>query len=228
MRTARCEYRTRIPDSSPVTDMKGCLFIIAAPSGAGKTTLVHELLARDPALKLSVSFTTRAARPGERDGVDYHFVSRDRFGAMREAGEFLEWAEVHGNLYATSRVWLDSEMAAGRDIVLEIDWQGARQVRRAFREAVGVFVLPPTLEELQRRLVGRAQDSAEVIARRVANARREMHHVGDFDYVIINKELRNAADELEVLVKAARLRLPVQRANYPQLFFQLTQSDDED
>ncbi|MGB7989861.1 MAG: guanylate kinase [Candidatus Methylophosphatis roskildensis] len=208
--------------------MKGCLFIIAAPSGAGKTTLVRELLARDPALKLSVSFTTRAARPGERDGVDYHFVSRDRFGAMREAGEFLEWAEVHGNLYATSRAWLEGEMAAGRDIVLEIDWQGAMQVRLAFREAVGIFILPPSIEELEQRLVGRGQDRADVIARRLANARGEMRHVGDFDYVIINKELRSAADEIEVLVRAARLRPSVQRAHHPQLFFQLTQSDDED
>lgn len=208
--------------------MKGCLFIVAAPSGAGKTTLVRELLARDAAMKLSVSFTTRAPRPGERDGVDYHFVSRDRFGSMREAGEFLEWAEVHGNLYATSRVWLESEMAAGRDIVLEIDWQGARQVRLAFREAVGIFVLPPSVEELQRRLIGRGQDAADVIARRLANACEEMHHVAEFDYVIINKELPNAAAELELLVKAARLRLSVQRAHNPQLFFQLTQSDDED
>ena len=208
--------------------MKGCLFIVAAPSGAGKTTLVRELLARDPALKLSVSYTTRTPRPGERDGVDYHFVARDRFAAMREAREFVEWAEVHGNLYATSRVWLESEMAVGRDILLEIDWQGARQVRLAIREAVGIFILPPSVAELEHRLIGRGQDTADVIARRLANARGEMHHVGDFEYVIINKELRYAADELEVLVKAARLRLSVQRAHYPQLFFQLTQSDDED
>jgi guanylate kinase len=208
--------------------MKGSLFIVAAPSGAGKTTLVGELLARDPALKLSVSFTTRAPRPGERDGVDYRFISRDRFGALREAGEFLEWAEVHGNLYATSRVWLESEIAAGRDIVLEIDWQGARQVRLAFREAVGIFILPPSIEELESRLLGRGQDTADVIARRLANAREEMRHVGEFDYVIINKELRYAADELELVVKAARLRLSVQRAQHPQLFFQLTRSDDED
>lgn len=208
--------------------MKGCLFIIAAPSGAGKTTLVRELLARDPALKLSVSYTTRAARPGERDGVDYHFVERQRFLALREAGEFLESAEVHGNLYATSRVWLEREMTAGRDIVLEIDWQGARQVRLAFREAVGIFILPPSIEVLEQRLVGRGQDAAEVIARRLTNARGEMHHVSEFDYVIINKELQNAADEIETVVKAARLRLSVQRAHHPQLFFQLTQSDDED
>lgn len=208
--------------------MRGCLFIISAPSGAGKTTLVRELLARDPALKLSVSFTTRLPRPAERDGVDYHFVSRQRFAAMRESGDFLESAEVHGNLYATSRIWLESETAAGRDIVLEIDWQGAAQVRRAFREAVGIFILPPSIEELERRLIGRRQDSADVIARRLANARGEMHHVGEFDYAVINNELREAADQLEAIVKAARLRISVQRSHYPQLFFQLTQSDDED
>jgi len=208
--------------------MKGCLFIVAAPSGAGKTTLVRELLARDAAVKLSVSFTTRKPRAGERDGVDYHFVTREQFLRMREQGEFLESAEVHGNLYGTSRVWIEGEMAAGRDILLEIDWQGARQVRAVFGEAVGIFILPPSIEELEHRLVGRGLDAADVIARRLANARNEMKHVGGFDYVIINKELHSAVDELVWVVRAARLRLPVQRAHHPQLFFQLTQSDDED
>lgn len=208
--------------------MKGCLFIVSAPSGAGKTTLVRELLARDPALKLSVSFTTRPPRPGERDGVDYRFVSRECFAQMRGAGEFVESAEVHGNLYGTSRGWLESETAAGRDIVLEIDWQGAKQVRQAFREAVGIFILPPSIDELEHRLVGRRQDAADVIARRLANAKGELHHVGEFDYVIINKELQQASGELEAVVRAARLRLAVQRSQHPQLFFQLTQSDDED
>ena len=203
--------------------MKGCLFIVAAPSGAGKTTLVRELLARDSAVKLSVSFTTRKPRAGERDGVDYHFVTREQFQRMREQGEFLESAEVHGNLYGTSRVWIEGEMAAGRDILLEIDWRGAGQVRAAFSEAVGIFILPPSIEELERRLVGRGLDAADVIARRLANARNEMKHVGGFDYVIINNELHSAVDELVWVVRAARLRLPVQRAHHPQLFFQLTQ-----
>ncbi|TXG79380.1 MAG: guanylate kinase [Rhodocyclaceae bacterium] len=208
--------------------MKGCLFIVAAPSGAGKTTLVRELLARDSAVKLSVSFTTRKPRVGERDGVDYHFVTREQFQCMREQGDFLESAEVHGNLYGTSRVWIEGEMGAGRDILLEIDWQGARQVRAVFGDAVGIFILPPSIEELERRLVGRGLDAADVIARRLSNARNEMKHVGGFDYVIINKELHTAVDELVWVVRAARLRLPVQRAHHPQLFFQLTQSDDED
>lgn len=208
--------------------MKGCLFIVAAPSGAGKTTLVRELLARDAGLKLSVSYTTRAPRAGERNGVDYHFLTRDEFLRLREAGEFLEWAEVHDNLYGTSRAWLEREIEAGRDIVLEIDWQGALQVRRAFAEAVGIFILPPSAEELERRLVGRGLDDADVIARRLANAREEMRQVDSFDYVIINKELHKAADELESVVKAARLRLAVQRAHHPQLFHQLTQLGHED
>ena len=208
--------------------MKGCLFIVAAPSGAGKTTLVRELLARDSAVKLSVSFTTRKPRVGERDGVDYHFVTCEQFQCMREQGDFLESAEVHGNLYGTSRVWIEGEMGAGRDILLEIDWQGARQVRAVFGDAVGIFILPPSIEELERRLVGRGLDAADVIARRLSNARNEMKHVGGFDYVIINKELHTAVDELVWVVRAARLRLPVQRAHHPQLFFQLTQSDDED
>lgn len=208
--------------------MKGCLFIVAAPSGAGKTTLVRELLARDAALKLSVSYTTRAPRAGERNGVDYHFVAREDFLRLREADEFLESAEVHGNLYGTSRAWLEREMEAGRDIVLEIDWQGAQQVRRAFADAVGIFILPPSAEELERRLVGRGLDDANVIERRLANAREEMRQVSGFDYVIINKELHKATDELESVVKAARLRLVVQRAHHSQLFHQLTQLGRED
>lgn len=198
--------------------MSGQLFIVTAPSGAGKTTLVRALLERDPQVHLSVSYTTRQPRPGERDGRDYHFVDLARFQAMREAGEFLEWAEVHGNCYGTSRVWLESEFRAGRDVLLEIDWQGAQQVRRSFPGAVEIFVLPPSLEELERRLVDRGQDSAEVIARRLANALDEMRHVEEFDYVIINNELQVACEDLAAIVRSARLRLPVQRARAPQYF----------
>ena len=130
----------------------GSLFIVAAPSGAGKTTLVRHLLQRDAGISLSVSTTTRAPRPGEVDGRDYHFVDVATFSAMRDRGEFLEWAEVHGNFYGTSRPWLEAQMAAGRDILLEIDWQGAQQVRQVFTEAVGIFILPPSMDELERRL----------------------------------------------------------------------------
>lgn len=206
----------------------GSLFIISAPSGAGKTTLVRALLERDPALKLSVSYTTRAPRPGEQDGRDYHFVTVEQFHVRREAGEFLEWAEVHGNFYATSRVWIEEEMRAGRDIVLEIDWQGARQVGAAFPDAVGIFILPPSMQELEKRLIGRGQDAPEVIARRIANARDEMAHAPEFDYVIINKELRIAIEQASSLIDAARLRYGVQRAREPELFSHLIRTTEKD
>ena len=147
--------------------MPGTLFIVTAPSGAGKTTLVSGLLARDPLVSLSVSYATRAPRAGEVDGQHYHFVDVPTFRALRDKGEFLEWAEVHNNYYATSKTWLESQIASGKDILLEIDWQGAQQVRKVFPKAVGVFILPPSVEELERRLRGRGTDSEEVIARRV-------------------------------------------------------------
>lgn len=198
--------------------MHGILYIVAAPSGAGKTTLVKLLLEHDEQVKLSVSYTTRAPRPGERDGRDYHFVAVSDFLAMRERGDFLEWAEVHGNYYGSSRVWLEQEMAAGQDVLLEIDWQGAQQVRRVFPAAVGIFILPPSLAELERRLRGRGSDSAEVISRRLAVARDEMRHVGEFEYVIINNELPEALGDLLAAVRASRLRLAQQQVRHPELF----------
>lgn len=196
----------------------GTLFIIAAPSGAGKTTLVGRLLAKDPNILHSVSYTTRAPRPGEVDGREYHFVDESQFVAMRGRGEFVEWAAVHGNFYGTSRVWLEEHMAAGRDVVLEIDWQGAQQVRQKFPAAVGIFILPPSLAELERRLHGRAADSPPVIARRLAAALDEMKHVAEFDFVIINQELDVALGELVAVVCASRLRVPCQRARHPDVF----------
>ena len=198
--------------------MPGTLIIVTAPSGAGKTTLVRGLLARDARVRLSVSYTTRERRPGERDGHDYHFVDTAAFRALRDRGEFLEWAEVHGNYYGTSRVWLREQMAAGHDILLEIDWQGAQQVRKVFPEAVGVFVLPPSLEALEARLRGRATDSDEVIARRLLAARGEMRHVAEFDYVILNEHLEPAIDDLVAVVRAARLRYANQHARHPRYF----------
>ena len=153
--------------------MAGTLFIVTAPSGAGKSSLIQALLAQDPGLVLSVSTTTRPPRPGEKDGREYHFVDAVRFEAMLERGEFLESAEVYGNWYGTSQVWIQNEMQAGRDIILEIDWQGAAQVRKLFPGAVSIFILPPSIEELQKRLTGRNQDSEEIIARRVAAARED-------------------------------------------------------
>jgi guanylate kinase len=197
--------------------MSGTLFIVSAPSGAGKTSLVRALLAADPGVRLSISHTTRAMRPGEVDGRDYHFVTKDTFDAMRARGDFLESAEVHGNFYGTSRGWIAERMAAGDDILLEIDWQGALQVRRIMSEAVGIFVLPPSLDALAERLANRATDSPDVIARRMSAARAEIGHVGEFDYVIINTEFEDAARDLIAIVRARRLRLTAQLSRHRQL-----------
>lgn len=190
--------------------MSGTLFIVAAPSGAGKTSLVRRLLADDPTIHLSVSFTTRPARPGEANGRDYHFVARADFEAMRARGELLESAEVHGNLYGTSQAWIEGEMRRGSDILLEIDWQGAVQVRRLMPAAVGIFVLPPSLEALADRLESRGTDTPEVIERRLRAARDEISHVNEFDYVIINKDFEVAVQDLQAIVRAERLRRAVQ------------------
>jgi guanylate kinase len=198
--------------------MSGTLFIVTAPSGAGKTTLVHGLLQRDARVQLSISYTTRAPRAGEQDGREYHFVDVPAFRALRDRGEFLEWAEVHGNYYGTSKVWLREQIAAGRDTLLEIDWQGAQQVRKVFPEAVGVFILPPSMEALESRLRGRGTDSDEVISRRLLGARGEMRHVAEFDYVIINDEIDQALDDLVAVVRASRLRHSNQRKRHPEYF----------
>jgi guanylate kinase len=185
--------------------MSGSLFVVSAPSGAGKTSLVHALLAADPVVRKSVSFTTRAARPAETDGEDYHFVSPEQFAQMIAADDLLEHAQVHGNRYGTGRSWVLDALAGGADIVLEIDWQGAQQVRALYPEAVSVFILPPSIAALESRLRGRGQDSEEVIARRVLAAREEISHVIEFDYVIVNAEFATAARELQSIVIAHRL-----------------------
>jgi len=203
--------------------MPGTLFIVTAPSGAGKTTLVSGLLERDPLVRLSVSYTTRAPRTGEVNGQHYHFIDVQGFRALRDKGEFLEWAEVHSNYYGTSKRWLEEQTRAGRDILLEIDWQGAQQVRKVFPKAVGVFILPPSVEELERRLRGRGTDSEDVISRRVLGARGEMRHVAEFDYVIINENLPAAIEDLVAVVRASRLRYANQEARQPAFFHYLEQ-----
>jgi guanylate kinase len=198
--------------------MSGTLITVTAPSGAGKTTLVRELLQRDPNMRLSISYTTRAPREGEENGREYHFVETRRFLEMRDSDQFVEWAEVHGNYYGTSRAWLTQQTDEGRDVMLEIDWQGAHQVRQTFPGSVSVFVLPPLLSTLENRLHSRGTDSEETIARRLQAALGEMRHVQEFDYVIINDRLQVAIDELAAIVQAARLRYTNQRKRHPQCF----------
>ncbi|MCX7945709.1 MAG: guanylate kinase [Hydrogenophilus sp.] len=195
----------------------GILFIITAPSGAGKTSLVRALISRDPSLTLSVSHTTRPPRPGEIDGEHYHFVTPERFTAMVQADAFLEWAEVHGNCYGTARANVESTLASGRDLLLEIDWQGAQQVR-AKHPAVGIFILPPSFSELEARLRRRATETPETIQRRLFNARRELEHVDEFEYAIINDSFDRALSELHAIVQAERCRTVRQRQRHPLAF----------
>jgi len=202
----------------------GCLFVLAAPSGGGKTSLVKALLEREPGMRLSVSYTTREPRPGERDGVDYHFVDEAKFMALKNAGEFLEHAHVHGNWYATSATWLAKEVQAGHDVLLEIDWQGARQVRNLIPGSVLIFILPPSLASLRERLQKRGQDSDAVITRRMEAAREEMRHCGEFDYVIMNQDFARAVDDLSVIVRAARLAAPRQQVRHAALIADLLHS----
>jgi len=184
--------------------MSGRLFVISAPSGAGKTSLIDAVMREDPRLKISVSYTTRAPRPGEKNGIDYHFVDVATFLAMRERGEFLESAEVHGNRYGTSKKVILDAVQRGEDLILEIDWQGAQQVRKLYPGCIGIFILPPSVEELERRMRARGQDSDAVIRRRVENAREELAHAGEFNYAIINKDFETAKRELAEVIQKER------------------------
>lgn len=184
--------------------MSGKLFVVTAPSGAGKTSLIDAVMREDPTLKISVSYTTRDPRPGEKDGVDYHFVDKKTFLAMRERGEFLESAEVHGNYYGTGKRVILEAVKRGDDLILEIDWQGAQQVRQLYPGCIGIFILPPSVEELERRMRSRGKDSDEVIRRRVQNAREELSHAGEFKYAIINKDFETARQELAAILQKER------------------------
>ena len=201
--------------------MTGSLFIVCAASGTGKTSLVKELLKADPGIKLSVSYTTRQPRPGDVDGREYHFISTQEFEDMLARGEFLESAQVHGNYYGTSQSWIAAQRDSGSDILLEIDWQGAAQVRKLIPDCVCIFILPPSLEALTARLNNRAQDHPEVIAKRLAAARAEISHFTEFDYVIINDKFDAAVRDLTTIVRARRLLLPVQLARYHELINRL-------
>ncbi|HCY63171.1 MAG TPA: guanylate kinase [Oxalobacteraceae bacterium] len=199
----------------------GSLFMVVAPSGAGKSSLVNALLEREPAIKLSISHTTRQPRPGEQHGREYFFTSAEDFLARRDAGEFFESAEVHGNYYGTSRTQIIEQMKAGTDILLEIDWQGAQQIKRQFPHAIGIFILPPSIQALEERLHKRGQDEPQVITRRILAAGGEIAHAPESEYVIINQDFATALSELTAIIKAARCRFAQQAARNASLFIQL-------
>jgi guanylate kinase len=206
---------------TPATTDRGTLYIISAPSGAGKTSLVKALLASTVDITVSVSHTTRAMRPGEEDGVDYHFVEPATFSAMIDEKAFLEHAQVFDNYYGTSRQAVLDQLDQGRDVILEIDWQGARQVRRLFPDSLSIFILPPSKAALRQRLTGRGQDSEAVIGRRMRDAEAEMSHYGDFDYVVVNDVFDDALAQLRAIVTAQRLSTPRQAARLERLLGEL-------
>jgi guanylate kinase len=208
----------RMNAATTSTHRAGSLLIVAAPSGAGKSSLVNALLLQETDIVLSVSFTTRAPRPGEQDGREYFFISEAEFLQRQAKADFLESARVHGNFYGTSKRLIQEHTQAGRDVLLEIDWQGAQQVRQQFPDAVGIFILPPSMTALEQRLKHRGQDSDEVIARRVQNAAGEIAHANEFDYVIINANFDVALSQLVDIARASRCRLRQQAARFGDLF----------
>lgn len=203
------------------TPVKGTLYTVSAPSGAGKTSLVKALTEQDPNVTVSVSHTTRAMRPGEVDGVNYHFVDRAEFESMLERGDFLEQAQVFDNLYGTSRAWVEQTLAGGTDVILEIDWQGAQQVRHLIPETVGIFILPPSRETLRERLTGRGQDPDSVIDARMAQAVSEMTHYVEADFLVVNDDFNEALSELKAIVTARRLGAASQQQRHAALLQEL-------
>jgi len=206
------------------TPAPGKLYIVAAPSGAGKSSIVNACLARDPNICLSISFTSRAPRPGERHAEHYHFVEAAEFERMVANGDFFEHARVHGDWKGTARQSVEPQLAAGRDVLLEIDWQGALQVRAQMPDAVSVFILPPSRQALEERMRARGQDSDEVIRRRLAAAREEMSHYDEFDYVIVNEHFATAVDEMCAIFTASRLRREAQAQRHAGLIATLLQA----
>ncbi|OLU34867.1 guanylate kinase [Pseudomonas sp. PA15(2017)] len=199
----------------------GTLYIISAPSGAGKSSLVKALIDSEPLIRVSVSHTTRGMRPGEQDGVHYHFVDHAQFTAMLERSEFLEHAQVFGNYYGTSQRALEKTLAEGIDLILEIDWQGAQQVRRLMPQAKSIFILPPTLEALRHRLTGRGQDSGEVIEQRMREAVSEMSHYVEYDYLVINDDFSHALSDLKAVFRANQLLQTAQQQRHAGLLSEL-------
>ena len=204
-----------------MTVTTGTLYIVSAPSGAGKTSLVKALLDSEPHIRVSVSHTTRAMRPGEADGVNYHFVDHEQFGAMIQRGEFLEHAQVFDNCYGTSQVWVEQTLAQGLDLILEIDWQGAQQVRKLMPQARSIFILPPTQEALRHRLTNRGQDSAEIIERRMRDAVSEMSHYVEYDYLVINDDFAHALIDLQSIFRANQLHAEQQAKRHAGLLGEL-------
>lgn len=204
-----------------MTVTPGTLYIVSAPSGAGKTSLVKALVDTDPRIRVSVSHTTRSMRPGEVDGVNYHFVSREAFVHMLEHGDFIEHAEVFGNLYGTSQRWLLQALAEGHDLILEIDWQGAQQVRHLMPQAKSIFILPPSQEALRQRLDNRGQDSAEIIERRMREAVSEMSHYVEYDYLVINDDFAVALEDLRAIFRSQRLAQANQQITHGALLARL-------
>ncbi|MDM3870532.1 guanylate kinase [Porticoccus sp. W117] len=203
---------------------RGTLYTVSAPSGAGKTSLVAALLERCQQLQVSISHTTRTMRPGEQDGVNYHFVSHEQFTAMLAQNAFLEHAEVFGNYYGTSQQWVEDTLSAGADVILEIDWQGAQQVRRLMPDTVGIFILPPSREALRQRLTGRGQDDESVIAKRMAEADSEMSHYPEADYLVINDQFDTALEQLHAIIECQRLQLSQQQARHGELLAKLLEN----
>ena len=201
---------------------RGVFYIITAPSGAGKTSLVKALVENDESLCVSVSHTTRSRRPSGKDGVNYHFVSDDIFITMLTQGDFLESAKVYGNRYGTSQHWVDRQLARGIDVILEIDWQGAEQVRNLYPKACSIFILPPSLQDLSQRLQGRAQDDEETIDKRMRQAVNEITHVAEADYMVVNEDFETALSDIRAIIRSRRLTVPVQQGKLGDLLSSLT------
>ena len=197
--------------------MRGTLYIVAAPSGAGKSSLVNAVLSRETGIALSISFTSRKARPGERHAQHYHFISKEDFESMIAKGDFFEHALVHGDYKGTAKQSVEPQLAAGKDVLLEIDWQGARQVREKLPDVISIFILPPSKEALETRMRNRGQDSEQVITQRLANAREEMSHYSEFDYLIVNEHFDAAVSELRAIFQAQRLKQDAQQQRYATL-----------